>query len=84
MQVDETRQREQQLSDDFAWAQEAPEVQQNPDHFGKLVVVHDRRILAVGRDRPAILERAAREAGVSGQQLVVVLVPRPGPWEIPH
>jgi len=75
---------EQRMADDFAWAQRAPEVQQSPEHFGKLVVVYHKRIVAVGRDRQALIEQAAKEVGVPGQQLVVVLVPRPGLWEVPH
>ena len=71
-------------ADDFEWAQSAPEVQDNPEHFGKLVVVYNHRILAVGRDRQAVVAEAAKEAAVPGHQLVVVLVPRPGVWEIPH
>ena len=27
------------MAEDFAWAEQAPEVQQNPDHFGRLVAV---------------------------------------------
>jgi hypothetical protein len=75
---------EQRMSDDFEWASSAPEVQENPDHFGKLVVVYNKQVLAVGRDRHAIVARAAQGAGVPGEQLVVVLVPRPGLWEIPR
>jgi hypothetical protein len=75
---------EQQMADDFAWARGAPEVQQNPEHFGKLIVIHDQRILGVGRDRQALVEQAAKEAGVPAHHLVVVLVPRPGLWEPPH
>jgi hypothetical protein len=75
---------ETQRAGDFAWAQNAPEVQQNPEHFGKLVVVHNRRVLAVGRDRQALVEHASTQSGVPAPQLVVVLVPRPGLWETPH
>jgi hypothetical protein len=75
---------EQRRSEDFAWAENAPEVQQNPEHFGKLVAVYNKRILAVGRDRQALMELAVKQAGVPREHLVVVLVPRPGLWEIPH
>lgn len=75
---------EQRRNEDFAWAENAPEVQQNPEHFGKLVVVHNKRVLAAGRDRQALIERAVKETGVPEQHLVVVLVPRPGLWEVPH
>ena len=75
---------EQRMSEDFAWAENAPEVQQNPEHFGKLVVVYNKRVLGAGRDRQALVEQAAKEVGVPGQYLVVVLVPRPDLWEVPH
>jgi hypothetical protein len=72
------------MNEDFAWAETAPEVQENPEYFGKLVVVHNKRVLAAGRDRQVLLERVVKESGVPGPQLVVVLVPRPGLWETPH
>jgi hypothetical protein len=75
---------EERMTADFAWAESASEVQQNPDHFGKLVVVYDRRVLAVGRDRQALVQLASKQIGVPSEQLVVILVPRPGLWEIPH
>jgi hypothetical protein len=75
---------EQCMAADFEWASSAPEVQQNPEHFGKLVAIHNRRILAVGRDRRSLIETAAKEAAVPSHRLVVVLVPRPGLWEIPR
>jgi hypothetical protein len=75
---------EQRMADDFAWAEHAPEVRQNPDHYGKLVVVYNQRVLAVGTDRMALVQQVAAQEGVPWQHLVVVLVPRPGLWEIPH
>jgi hypothetical protein len=72
------------MADDFEWAQSAPEVQHNPEHFGKLVVVYKHRVVAVGRDREALLAQAAHDVAIPGQHLVVVLVPRPGVWEIPQ
>ena len=84
MQLHKLSELEQRMTEDFDWAMHAPEVQQNPEHYGKLVVVYNKRVLAVGRDRQALVAQAAKEAGVPGQQLVVVLVPRPGLWEIPH
>ncbi|HZW30457.1 MAG TPA: hypothetical protein VFF52_07080 [Isosphaeraceae bacterium] len=84
MQPRELTEVEQRRIDDFQWAENSPEVQQNPEHFGKLVVVYDKRVLAVGRDRPAIVAQAAQRAGVPGEELVVVLVPDPNMWEIPH
>jgi hypothetical protein len=84
MQPREMTEVEQRMADDFQWAEDAPEIQQDPDHFGKLVVVYDKRVWAVGRDRQAILAQAAQRAGVPADQLVVVLVPNPNMWEIPH
>jgi len=84
MQLRKMSELEQRLTDDFEWAEQAHEVQQNPDHYGKFVVVYNKRILAVGTDRQAVVEEAAREAGVPWQHLLVIIVPRPGMWEIPH
>jgi hypothetical protein len=75
---------EQRMTADLDWAEHAPEVQQNPAHHGKSVVVYNKRILAVGKDSQALREQAAQQAGVPWQHLVVLVVPRPGLWEIPH
>jgi hypothetical protein len=84
MTMRETTEHEQRMIEDFAWAENDAEVQQNPEHFGKLVVVYNKRVISVGRDRQALVEQAAKEIGVPGSQLVVVLVPRPGLWEVPR
>jgi len=84
MQLRKMTELEQRMTADFDWAQHAPEVQQNPEYFGKLVVVHEKRILAAGRDRQALVEQAAKEVGVPWQHLVVTIVPDPEMWEIPH
>ena len=84
MQLRKMTELEQQMTEDFDWAQHAPEVQGNPEHFGKLVVVHNKRVLAVGRDRQALAQQAAKEVGVPWQHLVVILVTSPEMWEIPH
>jgi hypothetical protein len=68
---------ERRVNEDFDWALHSDEVQQNPDYFGKLVVVYNKRVLAAGRDRRAIVEQAANEVGVPGRQLVVMVVPSP-------
>lgn len=75
---------EQRMLNDLHWARRAPEVQENPEHYGKTIVIYDRRILAVGKDSLALLEEAAEKAGVPWQELVTVIVPRPGLWEIAH
>ncbi len=84
MPVPQMTEHEQRMSEDFVWAENAPEVQQDPEHFGKLVAVYNKRVLGAGRDRQALVEQLAKEIGVPAQHLVVVLVPRPGLWEIPH
>jgi hypothetical protein len=71
------------LAEDFEWARHAPEVQQNPQHFGKLVAVHAKRVWGVGREWVALQAQAAALAQVPAEQLVIVLVPRPGLWETP-
>jgi hypothetical protein len=75
---------EQRMTDDLDWAEHAPEVQQNPEHFGKFVVVYNKRVLGVGTDRQAVVEEAAQQVGVPWQHLVVLIVHRPDLWEIPH
>jgi hypothetical protein len=76
---------EQRMTDDLNWAGHAPEVQDNPEHYGKFVVVYNKRILGVGSDSRALLEQAGKQVGVPWQHLVVVIVHRPGEyWEIPH
>jgi hypothetical protein len=74
----------QRMTADLDWAEHAPEVQENPEHYGKFVVVYNQRILAVGKDSQALLEEVAEKAGVSKQDLVTLIVPRPGLWDIPH
>lgn len=86
MQMRKMTELEQRMTDDFDWAEHAPEVQQNPEHYGKFVVIYDRRILAVGRDRQTVVEEAAKKVGVPWQHLVVLIVHRPESFllEIPH
>jgi hypothetical protein len=84
MQLRKMSELEQRMTEDSNWGQHAPEVQENPDYYGKLVVVHNKRVVAAGRDRQPLVEQAAKEVGVPWRHLVVVLVPDPGMWEIPH
>jgi hypothetical protein len=84
MQLRRMTELEQRMTDDLDWAEQAPEVQQNPDHYGKFVVVYNKRIRAVGTDSQALVEQAAEQMGVPWQHLVVLIVHRPGLWEIPH
>ncbi len=75
---------EQRMADGLDWAEHATEVQENPEHYGKFVVVYGKCVLAVGEDRKALVERAAERVGVPRQHLVTLIVPRPGVWDIPH
>lgn len=72
---------EQQVSDEVDWAQTAPEVQQ---HEGHLVVVHRKRVVAVGTDRNALVAQAAALERCPKDELAVVVVPRADLWDIPH
>ena len=84
MQLRKMTEVEQRMTEDLDWAEHAPEVQDNPDHYGKFVVVYNKQILGVGKDSQALLEQAAEKAGVPWEELIVVIVPRPGLSEIPH
>ncbi len=85
MQLRKMSELEQRMTEDADWAEHSPEIMQNPEYFGKLVVVHNKRVLGAGRDRRALVEQAAQEIGVPWQHLVVVLVPDPTTeaWEVP-
>jgi hypothetical protein len=72
---------EQRNLEDFDWAVTAPEVQQ---HHGQLVVIRNRRVLAVGRDRQSLVAQAADAEHCAPHELLVMVVPPEGLWEIPH
>jgi hypothetical protein len=84
MQLRRLSDREQRVSADFDWAQHAPEVQQNPAHYGQFVVVHNKQVVAVGSDRQALVEQTANEIGMPWQELVVIVVTGQEVTEIPH
>jgi hypothetical protein len=67
--------------EDFYWARQAPEVQQ---HQGKLVVVHKKRVVAVGTNRQNLVTEAAARENCAPEDLVVLVVPRVSLDEIPH
>jgi hypothetical protein len=73
--------KEQKGVEDFYWAREAPEVQQ---HQGKLVVVHNKRVVAVGTDRQVLVTEVAARENCEPEDLVVLVVPRVSLAEIPH
>jgi hypothetical protein len=56
------------MTDDLDWVEHAPEVQDNPDHCGKFVVVYNKKVLAVGQDSRALVEQAAEQVGVPWQE----------------
>ncbi len=62
---------EQQVSEDIDWAGTAPEVQK---HLGQLVVIHKKRVIAVGVDRAFLLAQAAAEERCPPDELAVVVV----------
>ncbi|HTU92445.1 MAG TPA: hypothetical protein VMF69_20355 [Gemmataceae bacterium] len=86
MQMRKMTELEQRMTEDLDWAEQAPEVQQNPEHYGKFAVIYNKRILAVGSDSQALVEQAAQQVGVPWQHLVVLIVHRPESFllEIPH
>ena len=63
----------------MVWAASAPDVQQNPDHYGKFVVVHKKGVLGFGSDRQALVQELAEREQIPWQQLVVIVVARPTP-----
>jgi hypothetical protein len=67
--------------EDLDWAATAPEVQQ---HSGKIVVIHNKRVIAVGTDRRSLLASAAAQEQCPWWELAVEIVPPEEPWEIPH
>ena len=72
---------EQQGFEDLKWAQQAPEVQQ---HAGKLVAVHQKRVLGVGTDRDALVASACANGKCAWQDLVVVVVSATDFTELPR
>jgi hypothetical protein len=73
---------EQRMAEDLDWARKAPEVQENPDHYGKFVVVCHKRVLGSGSDRKALVQEIADREHVPWRHLVVLIVPRPD-FDIP-
>lgn len=72
---------EQQQAEDLDWAATAPEVQQ---HHGKFVVIHQKRVVAVGTDRRALVEQAAAQEQCPWWELAVEVVAPLDLWEIPR
>jgi hypothetical protein len=81
MELERMNEIEQQTSDDVQWALSAPEVQQ---HHGKLVAVHKKRVVGVGAEHMALVQRVAEQERCHGGDIAVVVVPSQKVWEIPH
>jgi hypothetical protein len=71
---------EKRMSEDLRWASQSPEVQQ---YHGKLVVIRNKRIIAVGNDQKSLLRQAAAQEGCPEWEFVVEVVPPDDLWEIP-
>ncbi len=72
---------EKRMSEDLHWGLTAPEVQQ---HHGKLVVIRNKRVIAVGLDQQALLEQAAAQEQCPTWEFVVEVVPPLEFWDTPH
>ncbi len=66
--------REQQMSDDYEWCVNDPEIRQK--YAGKVVVVQGRKIWGVGKNHVAAWAAAQRRRGCPSRQ-EVALVPIP-------
>ncbi len=53
-------------------------------HQGKLVIVHNKRVAAVGTDRQVLVTEAAAREKCDPDDLVVLVLPRTGMAEIAH
>jgi hypothetical protein len=70
--------REQQIQDDYEWCLRDLEVRKK--YGGKVVVVYQRKIWAVGKNHTAAWAAALRKRGCpSKDQVAVVVVPHPLP-----
>ena len=72
---------EKQRVEDLHWARHSSEVQQ---HGGKLVAVHNKRVLGAGLDRKALVAQAAAMAKCRPDEIVVVVVRAADLAEIPR
>jgi hypothetical protein len=72
---------ERRMLDDLTWALGDPQVRQ---HQGQFVAVRNRKVLAVGTDRNAVVESAAAQEGCPKEEVVVVVVPGDELEEVPH
>lgn len=81
MQSLELNEMEKESSSDLQWALQAPEVRQ---HGGQFVAVHKKRVVAVGKNRDAVVTEAAQKAQVLPQNVVVLVVPSADLSETPR
>ena len=68
-----------QCFEDLDWARQSPEVHEHP---GKYVVVHKKRIIAVGDDCGALLKQAALQEQCPSWELAVEVVPPEEVFEV--
>lgn len=71
---------EQRMIEDLLWAESSREVRQ---YVGKLVVVHRKRVIAVGTDQDELIRQAAAQEKCPEAELVVVPMPQADCDEVP-
>ena len=81
MAVDQLQSVESRMADDLDWAATAAEVQR---HVGKLVIVYNQKVLAVGTDRDKAIAEASQKVTCPKEHLVVEVVSTHSLEEIPH
>jgi hypothetical protein len=69
---------ERRMAEDTEWAFQAPEVL---EHIGKVVLIRNKRVVAVGDRRADLLDKAAAQEGCEPWELVVIVVPSDEFWE---
>jgi hypothetical protein len=70
---------EKRLLEDSNWAATAPEVLRHP---GKLVIVRNKRVIAVGLDEEALLAQAAAQEHCPVSEFFVEVVPPEELWDV--
>jgi hypothetical protein len=72
---------ERRMHEDLRWTTQSPEAQQ---YSGKLLVIREKRIVAVGVDQQALLEQAVAREQCPWWEIAVYLVPPLEEfWEVP-
>jgi hypothetical protein len=60
------------LHEDLQWARHSTEAQQHP---GKLLIVRDKRVIAIGQDHQALMAQAVAQEKCPWWEFAVYLVP---------